>query len=105
MLGSVAASAETIKLGTLAPDGSSWHRILRDMAEAWKSVSNGEVELRIYVGGVIGDEPEEPPDWRAVKAAAVGVLERTRDLRAVVFLMRTAIALPILVVIAHWINN
>ena len=46
----------TIKLATLAPDGSTWHEHLKDLAERWKEVSGGQVRLRIYAGGVAGDE-------------------------------------------------
>ena len=45
-----------IKLATIAPEGSSWHRVLLDMGEEWKMVSGGAVVLRIYPGGVVGDE-------------------------------------------------
>jgi TRAP-type C4-dicarboxylate transport system substrate-binding protein len=45
-----------IKLATVAPEGSSWHRVLLDMGEEWKKVSGGAVVLRIYPGGVVGDE-------------------------------------------------
>ncbi len=53
-----AAAAQTIKLGTLAPDRSPWHNVIRDMAEAWKAESGGEVRLRIYAGGIAGDEAD-----------------------------------------------
>ena len=55
---SVAASAQTIKLGTLAPEGSIWHEIIRDMAEAWKTAPGADIGVRIYPGGVIGDEAD-----------------------------------------------
>ncbi|MDX1814826.1 MAG: TRAP transporter substrate-binding protein DctP, partial [Thermodesulfobacteriota bacterium] len=45
-----------IKMATIAPEGSSWHRVLLDMGEEWKKVSGGKVALRIYPGGVVGDE-------------------------------------------------
>jgi TRAP-type C4-dicarboxylate transport system substrate-binding protein len=45
-----------VKLATIAPEGSSWHRVLLDMGEEWKKVSGGKVTLRIYAGGVVGDE-------------------------------------------------
>ncbi len=45
-----------VKLATIAPEGSSWHRVLLDMGEDWKKVSDGKVVLRIYPGGVVGDE-------------------------------------------------
>jgi TRAP-type transport system periplasmic protein len=54
----VPAFAQTIKLGTLAPEGSPWHNILRDMAESWKTATGGTVQFRIYSGGVAGDEPD-----------------------------------------------
>ncbi|MFZ2640954.1 MAG: TRAP transporter substrate-binding protein DctP [Verrucomicrobiia bacterium] len=47
-----------VKLATLAPEGSSWHLTLKEMGEEWKKVSNGRVTLRIYPGGVVGDEAE-----------------------------------------------
>jgi TRAP-type C4-dicarboxylate transport system substrate-binding protein len=57
-LAAPAALAETIKLGTLAPAGSPWHEVLVDMGEAWKELSGGRVSLRIYAGGVAGDESD-----------------------------------------------
>lgn len=51
-------SAETIKLGTLAPKGSPWHKAIQDIAEAWKQASGGKIKIRIYAGGVSGDEPD-----------------------------------------------
>jgi len=47
---------QTIKLGTLAPEGSVWHNVLRNMAEEWKTISNGSIQVRLYAGGVAGDE-------------------------------------------------
>jgi len=54
----LSASAQTIKFGTLAPQGSPWHAIARDMAEAWKTESAGKVDVRIYPSGVAGDDPD-----------------------------------------------
>ncbi len=45
-----------LKLGTLAPQGSAWHEILKDMALRWSQASAGAVTLRIYPGGVQGNE-------------------------------------------------
>jgi TRAP-type C4-dicarboxylate transport system substrate-binding protein len=47
-----------IKLGTVAPEGSIWHDTLLEIREQWRSISNGEVELRIYAGGTLGGEEE-----------------------------------------------
>jgi TRAP-type C4-dicarboxylate transport system substrate-binding protein len=52
-----AVSAPTIiKMATLAPEGSSWFRVLQDMGEEWRKASDGAITLRIYPGGVAGDE-------------------------------------------------
>jgi TRAP-type C4-dicarboxylate transport system substrate-binding protein len=57
---SLAASAAqaqvTIKLGTLAPAGSTWHEILKEMGQRWEQVSGGQVKLRVYAGGTQGSE-------------------------------------------------
>ncbi|HZX97076.1 MAG TPA: TRAP transporter substrate-binding protein DctP [Myxococcales bacterium] len=55
-----AASAQTvrIKLGTLAPQGSTWHQLLQQMAQDFSKASGGKVELKIYAGGTQGSEGE-----------------------------------------------
>jgi TRAP-type C4-dicarboxylate transport system substrate-binding protein len=58
LLGAQVASAQTIKLGTLAPKGSPWYDILQDMAAEWSDASGGKVRARIYPGGAIGDETD-----------------------------------------------
>jgi TRAP-type transport system periplasmic protein len=50
--------ATTIKLGTLVPVGTSYHKILMRMGESWKKDSGGTVELKIYAGGKAGGESE-----------------------------------------------
>jgi len=51
-----AADTTVIKLATLAPEGSTWHKGLVKMGEQWKEATNGEVQLKIYAGGVTGNE-------------------------------------------------
>jgi TRAP-type C4-dicarboxylate transport system substrate-binding protein len=71
-----ASRAQTIvKLATLAPDGSIWHRVLTEQAVEWKRLSNGRVELRIYPGGVAGDDPDMVRKMRVgqLQAAALSV--------------------------------
>ncbi len=46
----------TIKLGTLAPQGSTWHSLLKELAEKWGEASGGKVKLKIYAGGTQGSE-------------------------------------------------
>lgn len=57
---SPAAQAQklTVKMATLVPQGSSWHLILRQMAEEWKTASGGKVTVNLYPGGVAGDDPD-----------------------------------------------
>jgi TRAP-type C4-dicarboxylate transport system substrate-binding protein len=47
-----------IKLGTIAPEGSTWHDALLQIRQDWRRISGGEVDLRIYANGVLGDEAE-----------------------------------------------
>lgn len=52
------AAPVSVKLGTLVPVGSSYHKILMGMGEAWKKETQGAVQLRIYAGGKAGGEAE-----------------------------------------------
>jgi TRAP-type C4-dicarboxylate transport system substrate-binding protein len=58
-----------IKLGTLAPNGSTWHELLKEMAVRWGEASKDGVKLRIYAGGTQGNEGE------MVRKMAVGQLQ------------------------------
>ena len=51
-------AAITFKLATLVPDRSVWGNVLSEMAAEWREATNGEVTLRIYPGGVAGDDPD-----------------------------------------------
>ena len=51
-----AQAAVTIKIATLAPEGSTWYKAVRKIADEWSRISNGEVAVKIYAGGVVGDE-------------------------------------------------
>ena len=57
-LGATPAFSQVIKLGTVAPEGSPWHEAMLEIAQKWKELSNGRVTLRIYAGGVVGDEKD-----------------------------------------------
>lgn len=51
-------AATTIKLATLVPEGSVWERELSTMGAELAKGTAGNVELKIYPGGVAGDEPD-----------------------------------------------
>lgn len=57
--GALAAQpALTVKLGTLAPEGSPWVDSLRRVAAEWERASGGSVQLKIYAGGIAGGEAD-----------------------------------------------
>jgi TRAP-type transport system periplasmic protein len=47
-----------IKVATLAPQGSEWHRIIQEMGSEWQKISHGQIALRLYPGGVAGDDAD-----------------------------------------------
>jgi len=53
-----AASRHTIKLATLIPSGSVWDKTLKTMGAEWKEATDDRIQLRIYAGGVAGDDPD-----------------------------------------------
>ena len=64
-----AAQPVLIKLGTLAPKGSTWETLLKQMGQDWAKVSNNQVTLRIYAGGTLGNESD------MVKKMRIGQLQ------------------------------
>src|SRR4051794_26341615 len=52
------AQAVRVKLGTMAPQGSTWHQLLQEMAQDFSKASGGKVELKVYAGGTQGNEGE-----------------------------------------------
>ena len=47
-----------IKMGTLAPAGTSYHKSMLAMGEQWRKVSGGAVQLNVYPGGTQGSEAD-----------------------------------------------
>ena len=88
LLPSLAQADVVIKLGTLAPNGSPWHTILKEMGQKWEQASGGKVKLRIYPGGVLGNEGDMVKKIRIgqLQAAAlttVGLHDISADAQAV----------------------
>jgi len=67
-------SALTIKLGSIAPPGSPWDEGLKKLANEWSEISNGQVSLKIYTGGVLGDEPDMVRKMRIGQLDAAGIV-------------------------------
>lgn len=50
------AASVVIKLGTVVPDGSVWHKVLRQLGADWRKETQGRVTLQVYAGGTQGTE-------------------------------------------------
>lgn len=53
---STAGAATTIKIATVAPDGSTWMKLMDELKANVKEKTDGRVKLRFYPGGIQGDE-------------------------------------------------
>jgi TRAP-type C4-dicarboxylate transport system substrate-binding protein len=71
--GAAESAPTVVKMATLAPEGSSWYRVLQEMGEEWRKASGGAVTLRIYPGGIAGDEDAVIRKMRVgqIQAAAI----------------------------------
>lgn len=55
---SLNAVAAPIKIATLAPEGTTWGNSLKRFAAEVNQATKGEVNFKIFYGGVAGDEPD-----------------------------------------------
>jgi TRAP-type transport system periplasmic protein len=51
------ADEVTLRLGTMAPDGTAWARELNAFAREVDARTHGQVRIKWYFGGITGDEP------------------------------------------------
>ena len=60
-------------MATLAPKGTEWHGMLVELGQEWKAITRGKVQLKIYPGGIIGDERDMVRKMRIgqIHAAAI----------------------------------
>ena len=70
-----AGARTTIKMASLVPESSVWGKILKDMGAEWQEATGGEVALRLYGGGVAGNEADVVRKMRIgqLHAAALSV--------------------------------
>ncbi len=47
-----------IKFATLAPEGSTWLKVMQEYSNEVEKLTNGEVKFKIYPGGIQGDEKD-----------------------------------------------
>jgi len=62
-----------MKLGTAAPDGTSWWKVLDRMGQRWRKESEGKVDLHILPGGTQGDENKMLDKLRLRQLHAIGI--------------------------------
>ena len=67
-----AAQKTRIKFSTLAPEGSSWMKIMRSLEKELKRVTEGAVGFKFYPGGVSGDEVDVIRKMRIGQIHAAG---------------------------------
>lgn len=58
IINTAAFASVKLKLGVIAPEGTSWANNIKSMAKEVEKETNGEVEIKVYYGGVQGDEPD-----------------------------------------------
>jgi TRAP-type transport system periplasmic protein len=82
-----------LRMASPFPDGSSWHLVLKETAEKWKALSSGRVTVRLFPGGVAGDDLDVVRKMRqgTLDAAVVGPVGLGEIDRAV-----HALAVPLL---------
>ena len=70
------AQTVTIRLGTVAPEGSTWHLLLKEMGEKWAADTGGKVKLKIFPGGIQGNEGDVIKKMRigGLQAGAVSIV-------------------------------
>jgi TRAP-type C4-dicarboxylate transport system substrate-binding protein len=47
-----------IRFATVAPEGSTWMKVMKEYAKAVEDATNSEIEFKIYPGQVAGDEKD-----------------------------------------------
>jgi len=52
------AQKATIKIATLVPQGSAWFVTVQEMAQKWQQITGDRVTVRLYPGGVAGDDAD-----------------------------------------------
>ena len=64
-----AQDAKVIKFATLAPDGSTWMKVMTDLSKELEKETGGKLKFKFYPGGVSGDEKD------VVKKIRIGQLQ------------------------------
>ena len=49
---------QTLKIASIAPENTPWGASLNKLAAEWKTITNGEIELKVYHNGIAGSEAD-----------------------------------------------
>ena len=72
LLGANAQAQEhTLKIATLAPEGSSWMNIFHAWGKTVEEHSGGKIKVKFYAGGVAGDERDAVRKMRLDRKSVV----------------------------------
>jgi TRAP-type C4-dicarboxylate transport system substrate-binding protein len=90
------AQEHTLKIATLAPEGSAWMTIFHSWAKNVEDHSAGKIRIKIYAGGVAGDERDAVRKMRlgqinaaAVTAIGLGLIQSEVRVLELPMLIRT----------------
>ncbi len=56
LAGAARAEPRVLRMATIAPEGTSWARELKAYARDIEALTNGELKMKWYLGGIAGDE-------------------------------------------------
>lgn len=96
LFATAANAATTIKIATIAPDGTAWMREMRATGDAIKKATDDRVELKLYPGGVMGDNATVLRKIKigqlqgsAFTGGEAGVITKDAEIYTMPFLFRT----------------
>ena len=71
LLLAVSLSAQTIRVGSAAPENSPWGRALNRVAAEWERVSNGRLRVQVFHNSIAGTEADMVRKMRIGQLQAV----------------------------------
>jgi len=92
---SLPVQAQTLKIATVAPEGSAWMKSMREGAEEIQQRTGGRVSLKIYGGGVQGNDKQVQRKMRtgqlhggAFTSGAMSLFQQDADIYSLGMLFR-----------------
>lgn len=91
MLPAAAQEPVKIRVGTIAPKGSTYHRALQEMGEKWKQAEGGSATFTVFSDGTQGGEADMVRRMRvrqlnAALVSVVGLMEIDRSVTALQYM-------------------